>query len=140
MNAAGAPVWHKQIVRAVNGQTRPNTQKRSGKSALPSSRSELVDGSPATIYIAAFQHKQIAGAVKDQTLRVAQSRGKGALCAVRSEFKDDPRLPVVTRHKQILRRRAGASQNDCSQTQYRAQQTSREGKGGFGFRFRLFVF
>src|SRR2546428_12115355 len=88
MNAAGTPVWHKQIVRAVDGQTRPNTQKRRGKGSLPSRRSEFVDGSAEAIYIAPFQHKKIALAVEGQIFRGKQARCNRGSYSVRSKFID----------------------------------------------------
>ena len=47
---------------------------------------------------------------------------------------------IAIRHKQILRRRAGANQGERCQTDRAADEMMRRASTGFEFRFRFFVF
>ena len=79
---AVAPIRHKQIARAVKGQSIRVTQP-GGKGGSHSARSKFIDVAAALI-----RHKQIACAVKGQTTRSIQPGGKGASRSAGSEFID----------------------------------------------------
>ena len=113
MNAAGTPVWHKQIVRAVDGKTN-GARQTNGKGGSHSVGSEFING-------AAIHHETECRHCRTPDFEVNSIRRQGGFHSVRSEFKDLAVAGVAPRHKQILRRRGSANQNNRSQAQYAAR-------------------
>ena len=92
-NTAADPIRDKEIVRAVNSQTIWNYWNLivfRGDSASQPRWGKLINGGAEDMVVieAAIRHKQIAPAVKGQSKRIKQTRGKGGSRSARSKFID----------------------------------------------------
>src|SRR5439155_19625787 len=101
-NTAADPIRDIEIIRAVNSQTIWNYSNLiafRGDSASQPRWGKLINGGAEDKVVceAAIHHKQIAPAVKGQSKRIKQTRGKGGSYPGRSKFIDG----ASSSHKQV---------------------------------------
>ena len=107
IDGAARRICHKQIARAVKGQTTLDSQARR-KGGSHSSRSKFIDGAAP-----ASATNRLPALSKARPAWIIQSRRKRASHSVWSELIDVAVVEVLDIYrKQILRRRARADQTD----------------------------